>query len=76
MESDRFICVREQVNNANQVVILDLANNNDMMRRPITADSVVMHPTSKVMALKGTLFMAVASDLSRNIFSTKATSGV
>ena len=53
MESDRFICVREQVNNTNQVVIIDLANDNQVMRRPITADSVIMHPTSKVMALKG-----------------------
>ncbi|KAI9251762.1 hypothetical protein BDA99DRAFT_563473 [Phascolomyces articulosus] len=52
MESDRFICVREQVNNTNQVVIIDLANDNQVMRRPITADSVIMHPTTKVMALK------------------------
>ena len=53
LESERFICVREQVNGTNQVVIIDLANNNEMMRRPITADSVIMHPTTKVMALKG-----------------------
>ncbi|KAG2218281.1 hypothetical protein INT45_002403 [Circinella minor] len=52
LESERFICVREQVNGTNQVVIIDLANNNEMMRRPITADSVIMHPTTKVMALK------------------------
>lgn len=55
MESDRFICVREQVNNQNQVVIIDLANNNEITRRPISADSVIMHPTAKVMALKGKL---------------------
>lgn len=53
MESDRFICIREVVNNTNQVVIIDLANNNEITRRPITADSVIMHPTVKVMALKG-----------------------
>ncbi|KAI8968277.1 hypothetical protein BDF20DRAFT_827793 [Mycotypha africana] len=52
MESDRFICVREQFNNQNQVVIIDLQNNNEITRRPITADSVIMHPTAKVMALK------------------------
>ncbi|KAI9024950.1 hypothetical protein CLU79DRAFT_745569 [Phycomyces nitens] len=52
MESERFICVREVVNDANQVVIIDLSDNNSMMRRPITADSVIMHPTTKVMALK------------------------
>ncbi|KAI8884708.1 clathrin heavy chain [Backusella circina FSU 941] len=52
MESDRFICVRELVNNQGQVVIIDLANNNEVTRRPITADSVIMHPKAKVMALK------------------------
>jgi clathrin heavy chain len=54
MESDRFICVRENINGANQVVIIDLHNNNELLRRPISADSVIMHPTTKVMALKGT----------------------
>lgn len=53
MESDRFICVREQVNNQNQVVIIDLLPNEDIIRRPITADSVIMHPKDKIMALKG-----------------------
>ncbi|KAG2194961.1 hypothetical protein INT47_002817 [Mucor saturninus] len=52
MESDRFICVREQVNNQNQVVIIDLLPNEDIIRRPITADSVIMHPKEKIMALK------------------------
>ncbi|KAG0165695.1 hypothetical protein DFQ28_008457 [Apophysomyces sp. BC1034] len=52
MESDRYICVREQVNNANQVVMIDLANSNEVTRRPITADSAVMHPTSNIIALK------------------------
>ena len=47
------MCVREQVNGQNQVVIIDLANNNDMMRRPITAESVITHPTTKIIALRG-----------------------
>lgn len=56
MESDRFICVRERVNETNQVAILDLEDsNNGMLRRPITADSAIMHPDQKVIALKGTL---------------------
>jgi clathrin heavy chain len=55
MESERFICVRENVNSQNQVVIIDLNNNNEIIRRPITADSVIMHPKAKVMALKGKL---------------------
>ena len=59
MESDRFICVRESVNNSNQVVIIDLANNNEITRRPSGADSVIMHPKVKVMALKCKLNMGV-----------------
>ncbi|KAI7870822.1 hypothetical protein BDF14DRAFT_1879064 [Spinellus fusiger] len=52
MESERFICVREVVNDNNQVVIIDMEDDNSISRRPITADSVIMHPTTKVMALK------------------------
>jgi clathrin heavy chain len=53
MESERFICVKEVVNGQSQVVIIDLTTN-EVNRRPISADSVIMHPKVKVMALKGT----------------------
>lgn len=56
MESDKFICVREKVGEAHQVVIIDMADSANPIRRPITADSAIMHPTSKVIALKGILF--------------------
>jgi len=52
MESDKFICVREKVNDSSQVVIIDMANINTPIRRPISADSAIMNPTSKVIALK------------------------
>lgn len=52
MESDKFICVREKINEQNQVVIIDTADPGNLVRRPITADSAIMHPTSKVIALK------------------------
>lgn len=52
LESDHFICVREKVNEQNQVVIIDLSNANDVLRRPIGADSAIMHPTQKILALK------------------------
>jgi hypothetical protein len=52
-ESDRFICVREKVNEQNQVVIIDLGEGNNVLRRPITADSAIMHPRQKILALKG-----------------------
>ncbi|XP_031427032.1 clathrin heavy chain 1, partial [Clupea harengus] len=52
MESDKFICVREKVGEQNQVVIIDLADPTNPIRRPITADSAIMNPASKVIALK------------------------
>ncbi|KZT70754.1 clathrin heavy chain [Daedalea quercina L-15889] len=52
LESDHFICVREKVGEQNQVVIVDLADANNVLRRPITADSAIMHPNQKILALK------------------------
>lgn len=52
MESDKFICIREKVGDANQVVIIDMANPHSPIRKPITADSAIMHPSTKVIALK------------------------
>ena len=53
MESDKFICVREKVGDTAQVVIIDMADSANPIRRPITADSAIMNPASKVIALKG-----------------------
>ncbi|KAJ8263472.1 hypothetical protein COCON_G00159290 [Conger conger] len=52
MESDRFICIREKVGEQNQVVIIDMNDPTNPIRRPISADSAIMNPTSKVIALK------------------------
>ncbi|KAG6381525.1 hypothetical protein JVT61DRAFT_112 [Boletus reticuloceps] len=52
LESDHFICVRDKVNEQNQVVIIDLADANNVLRRPISADSAIMHPSKKILALK------------------------
>ncbi|CAH1967948.1 unnamed protein product [Acanthoscelides obtectus] len=53
MESDKFICVREKVGDTSQVVIIDMADTANPIRRPITAESAIMNPASKVIALKG-----------------------
>lgn len=53
MESDKYICVREKVGDVAQVVIIDLGDPNNPTRRPISADSAIMNPKSKVIALKG-----------------------
>lgn len=52
MESDKFICVREKVGETAQVVIIDMADMQNPIRRPISADSAIMNPASKVIALK------------------------
>ncbi|KAG7203836.1 hypothetical protein KM043_013847 [Ampulex compressa] len=52
MESDKFICVREKVGDTAQVVIIDMNDSANPIRRPISADSAIMNPASKVIALK------------------------
>eukprot|EP00303_Exanthemachrysis_gayraliae_P005622 CAMPEP_0206005570 /NCGR_PEP_ID=MMETSP1464-20131121/4652_1 /ASSEMBLY_ACC=CAM_ASM_001124 /TAXON_ID=119497 /ORGANISM="Exanthemachrysis gayraliae, Strain RCC1523" /LENGTH=1697 /DNA_ID=CAMNT_0053379013 /DNA_START=54 /DNA_END=5144 /DNA_ORIENTATION=+ len=59
MESDKYICVREEVNGQVQVVIIDLSNPQDIQRRPITADSAIMNPVSKVIALKAQNYLQI-----------------
>ena len=54
MESEKFICVRE-TGASNNVVIVDMANPLTPLKRPITADSALMNPNSKVIALKATV---------------------
>ncbi|KAJ3967704.1 hypothetical protein EV361DRAFT_871430, partial [Lentinula raphanica] len=52
LESDHSICVRKEVNEQNQVVIIELADSYNVMRRPISAVSAIMHPRQKILALK------------------------
>jgi len=52
MESDKYLCVREKVGDTAQVVIIDMADTANPIRRPISADSAIMNPASKVIALK------------------------
>eukprot|EP01135_Chromosphaera_perkinsii_P003336 Nk52_evm36s240 gene=Nk52_evmTU36s240 len=52
MESDKFICVREKVGDQTQVVIVEMSDPQNPTRRPISADSAIMNPQSKVIALK------------------------
>ncbi|KAJ0490432.1 putative clathrin heavy chain [Helianthus annuus] len=54
MVSDKFICVRE-TSPQNSVVIIDMNMPMQPLRRPITVDSALMNPISKILALKGTI---------------------
>ena len=71
LESDHFICVREKVNEQNQVVIIDLSSPPDVLRRPIGADSAIMHPTQKILALKCKFFIE-SSESDQKLKSTAA----
>jgi hypothetical protein len=53
MESEKYICVRE-TSPQNSVVIIDMAMPTQPLRRPITADSALMNPNARILALKGT----------------------
>ena len=59
MESDKFICIREEVNGQVQVVIIDMATPTEPQRRPITAESAIMNPVSKVIALKAGNYLQI-----------------
>ncbi|TKR78217.1 hypothetical protein L596_019061 [Steinernema carpocapsae] len=52
MESDKYIVVREKVGDSSQVVIIDMSDPTNPTRRPISADSVIMNPDKKILALK------------------------
>ena len=52
MESEKYICVRE-TSPQNSVVIIDMSMPMQPLRRPITADSALMHPDTRILALKG-----------------------
>ncbi|KAH8686945.1 hypothetical protein BGZ61DRAFT_354192 [Ilyonectria robusta] len=54
LESDSYVCIREKKSEAAQpeVVIVELKNGNNVTRRPIKADSAVMHWNRQVIALK------------------------
>lgn len=52
MESDKFITVCENVGGKRQVAILDLQGGNKVTRQNISAESSIMNPVSRVLALK------------------------
>ena len=57
MESDKFIVARETVGDTAQVVIVDISNPTEIIRRPISADSALMNPNAKILALKCNLLL-------------------
>ena len=54
LESDHFVCVRQKLNEDDkpQVIIIKLKHNNEILQRPINADSAIMHYSKEIIALK------------------------
>lgn len=52
MESEKFICVREKVGEVAQVAVIEMNEPTKPTRHQITAESVIMNPMSKVLALR------------------------
>jgi clathrin heavy chain len=53
LESDSYICVRQTLTEGqSEVIIIDLKNGNNVIRRPIKADNAIMHWTRQIIALK------------------------
>lgn len=68
MESDKYICVRETAPQ-NSVVIIDMNMPMQPLRRPITADSALMNPNSRILALKGKYSYFIHDFLSTEVMS-------
>eukprot|EP00004_Rigifila_ramosa_P013327 TRINITY_DN293_c0_g1_i1.p1 TRINITY_DN293_c0_g1~~TRINITY_DN293_c0_g1_i1.p1 ORF type:complete len:1689 (+),score=479.53 TRINITY_DN293_c0_g1_i1:58-5067(+) len=52
MESDKYICVRDEQNGQAQVVIVDMSNPQQPQRKPMAADSALMNPNAMIIAVK------------------------
>ncbi|ODV87673.1 hypothetical protein CANARDRAFT_4993 [[Candida] arabinofermentans NRRL YB-2248] len=52
LESDHYVCCRETSDSGNTVAIVDIKNNNQLTRKTMSADSVIMHPNQNVIALR------------------------
>lgn len=59
--------LREVSGDKSEVVIIETANPSGVTRRPIGADSAIMNPISKVIALKG-MFICLLFESSSCVF--------
>ncbi|PRP76681.1 clathrin heavy chain 1-like, partial [Planoprotostelium fungivorum] len=80
MESDRYIVVREVAatpEQKSQIAIIDMQNPGNVVRRPITADSAIQHPTQNIIALKaGNMLQIFNLDQKAKLKATTMTDAV
>ncbi|GAV54607.1 hypothetical protein ZYGR_0AN00750 [Zygosaccharomyces rouxii] len=51
-ESDHYVTIRETNDGVNSVAIVDLANNNNVIRKNMGGDSAIMHPSQMVISVR------------------------
>lgn len=51
LESDKYVCVRDQISPQKSIQIVDIETQN-VTSNKVNADSAIMHPTTKVLALR------------------------
>lgn len=54
MESDRFIVICES--GQQQIAIIDLKEGNSCTRQKMSAEAALMHPSFRIIALRGELY--------------------
>lgn len=53
MQSDKYICVKDTSGQQNTAVIVEVANPSNPVKFPVTADSILVHPSQKILSLRG-----------------------
>ena len=72
MESDKYICIREDGAQGASLAVVDLTNGNEVTRIPMSAESTIMNPESKVVALrKGTSLQVFNLDTKAKVSAFK-----
>ena len=56
MQSDKYVCVRDVSSQPPQAVIVEVDNPSNVVKFPVTADSVLVHPQQKILSLRGSFF--------------------
>jgi clathrin heavy chain len=53
IESEKYVCIRDEGTDGNtQVVVVELENGNNVVRRAMKAEAAIMNPLLNVIALK------------------------
>ena len=66
MESEKYVCIREDGAQGSSLTVVDLTNGNEVSRMPMAAESTIMNPEKKIVALRKGLALQVFDLESKN----------